>query len=303
MLATQRQNRILADVRAHGAVRVTDLVAELDVSDMTIRRDISELARLGLVRRVHGGAVGPLVAREVDFAVKRTLAAEQKRAIARAALAWISPGSSIAVSAGSTTHLLAELVAADGSLRPLTVVTNSLPVADTLHAASRRAGGRELDVVLTGGVRTPSDALVGPVADSALALLQVDRAFLGVHGLGPDGLTTPNLLEAQTDRALIACARDVVVLADHTKWGVIGLARIAPLEAVDVLICDAGLPDDARLVLERSVERLVLAPLPTSTDRPSDQTSDQSSDTPTPPRADPRSSARTADTAPERGAL
>ena len=295
MLATQRQNRILADVRAHGAVRVTDLVAELDVSDMTIRRDISELARLGLVRRVHGGAVGPLVAREVDFAVKRTLAAEQKRAIARAALAWISPGSSIAVSAGSTTHLLAELVAADGSLRPLTVVTNSLPVADTLHAASRRAGGRELDVVLTGGVRTPSDALVGPVADSALALLQVDRAFLGVHGLGPDGLTTPNLLEAQTDRALIACARDVVVLADHTKWGVIGLARIASLDAVDVLICDADLPDDARLVLERSVGRLHLAPAPTPTDR--------SPDLPIPPRLDPRAPAQTADIAPERGAL
>lgn len=265
MLATQRQDLILTDVRAHGAVRVTDLVAALDVSDMTVRRDIAELARRGLVRRVHGGAVDARrTAHEPDFAVKRTLAAAQKRAIARSALAWITPGSSIALSAGSTAHLLAELVAADPALRPLTVVTNSLPVADTLHAASRRTGGRDLDVVLTGGVRTPSDALVGPVADGALGQLHVDRAFLGVYGLGPDGLTTPNLLEAQTDRALIACARDVVVLADHSKWGVVGLARIAPLAAVDVLITDVGLPDDARRAAEGAVGRLVLAAPPTA---------------------------------------
>lgn len=262
MLAAQRRDRILADVRAHGAVRVADLVAELEVSDMTVRRDIAELVRFGLVRRVHGGAVDSRAATELDFAVKRTLAAPEKLAIAHAALAWIAPGSSIAISAGSTTHLLAELIATDQTLRPLTVVTNSLPVADSLHAASRRAGGQDLDVVLTGGVRTPSDALVGPVADAALAQLRVDRTFLGVHGLGPDGLTTPNLLEAQTDRALLACSRDVVVLADHTKWGVVGLARIASLEAVDVLLSDLGLPDDARRVAERAVGQLQLAQAP-----------------------------------------
>jgi len=263
MLAMQRQEIILAEVRARGAVRVTDLVATLDVSDMTIRRDIAELARQGLVHRVHGGAVdADHTAHEPDFAVKRTLAADEKSAIARAALAWITPGSSIALSAGSTAHLLAELVAADPAMRPLTVVTNSLPVADTLHAASRRDGGRGLDVVLTGGVRTPSDALVGPVADASLGQLHVDRAFLGVHGLGPDGLTTPNLLEAQTDRALIASARDVVVLADHSKWGVVGLARITSLESVDVLITDAGLPDAARRVARAAVGRLLLVPTP-----------------------------------------
>ena len=261
MLASQRQNLILADVHSLGAVRVTDLVASLAVSDMTVRRDIAELARRGLVRRVHGGAVDVQpTAHEPEFAVKRTLAGVEKRAIAWAALSWVTPGSSIALSAGSTAHLLAELIAGDPALRPLTVVTNSLPVADTLHAASRRPGGGTLDVVLTGGVRTPSDALVGPVADGALSQLRVDRTFLGVHGLGPDGLTTPNLLEAQTDRALIACASDVVVLADHTKWGVVGLARIAPLEVVDVLICDDALPDDARLAAGAAVGRLLIAP-------------------------------------------
>ncbi|QTE29997.1 DeoR/GlpR family DNA-binding transcription regulator [Pengzhenrongella sicca] len=271
MLASQRQDRILADVRARGAVRVADLVVELDVSDMTIRRDIAELARLGVVRRVHGGAVDAHhTAHELDFAVKRTLAATQKLAIARAALAWISPGSSIALSAGSTAHLLAELIAADPALRPLTVVTNSLPVADTLHLASRRPGSA-LDVVLTGGVRTPSDALVGPIADAALGQLRVDRTFLGVHGLGPDGLTTPNLLEAQTDRALLRCASDVVVLADHSKWGVVGLARIAALDAVDLLISDEGLATEACAAAASAVGQLLLAPATASPQTPPPQ--------------------------------
>src|SRR4051795_9980446 len=122
MLATQRQDRILADVQAHGAVRVTDLVAALDVSDMTVRRDIGELARRGLVRRGHGGAAGPRATRhragvapkraapppapapEPEFATKRFLAADQKAAIARAALAWVTPGCAISVSAGTTAH-------------------------------------------------------------------------------------------------------------------------------------------------------------------------------------------------------
>ena len=216
-------------------------MAELDVSDMTVRRDIAELADRGLVRKVHGGAVDARhAAREPGFRAKSGLAGPQKAAIARAALALVRPGSAIALSAGTTTHLLARLLA-DSDLRPLTVVTNSLPAADALH----RPDDHELTVVLTGGTRTPSDALVGPLATAALRDLRVDVTFLGVHGLGVDtGLTTPNLLEAETDRALVAAAGQLVVLADRSKWSETGLSRIADLSAVDVLITDA-LPDPA----------------------------------------------------------
>jgi len=268
MLAPQRQDRILAEIRAHGAVRVTDLVDELDVSDMTVRRDIAELARAGLVRRVHGGAVAPeppaRSTHEPDFETKRTWAAAEKAAIAREALATIEPGQAIALSAGTTTHLLAELIAADLALRPLTVVTNSLRVADALYHAADSSGRSSLEVILTGGVRTPSDALVGPVADAAIERLRVDRALLGVHGLDQHGATTPNLLEAATDQALVASAARLTVLADHTKWGVVGLARIASLDQIDLLLSDDGLPEDARAVLEDSVGQLVLATTPTS---------------------------------------
>src|SRR5690606_35373515 len=97
--------------------------------------------------------------------------------------------------------------------------------------------------ILTGGLRTPSAALVGAVADRAIESLHVDVLFLGVHGMdAAAGFTTPNLAEAHTDAAFIACARRLVVLADATKWATVGLATIAPLAAADVLITDDDLP-------------------------------------------------------------
>lgn len=258
VLATQRQERILAEIRSHGAVRVADLVADLDVSDMTIRRDIAELARRGLVHRVHGGAVDARhAAHEPGFRVKRELATAEKTAIARAALEHVTAGSAIALSAGTTTHLLASLIAEDRTRRPLTVVTNSLPAAETLD----HPDDHDLMVVLTGGTRTPSDALVGPITTRALEALRVDVLFLGVHGMDAHaGLTTPNLLEAEANKALIATAATTVVLADHSKWGAVGLSRIADLTHVDVLICDDGLPPEAAKALDDVVGRLVLVP-------------------------------------------
>lgn len=247
MLASQRQDRIVAEIRDRGAVRVADLVELLDVSEMTVRRDITELDRAGLVRRVHGGAVAPdSLARPTDepgFAAKSAWATDEKQSIADLAVQEIAPGQAVALSAGTTTHLLAERIAADAALRPLTVVTNSLPVAETLY------GAESLDVILTGGSRTPSDGLVGPVADAALATLRVDRLFLGVHGFDASGLMTPNLAEAATDRALLRSAAAVTVLADHSKWGVVGLAHIAALDAVDTVISDDALPTEARTAL------------------------------------------------------
>ena len=257
MLARQRQERILEEVRAHGGVRVSDLVSALGVSEMTVRRDITILAGQGLVARVHGGATALAPrAEEPGFTAKSLMAPDQKEAIARAAAALVPPGASVAVSAGTTTHAVAGALA---DVPGLTVVTNSLPVAQALHEAwsSRPAGG---SVVLTGGERTPSDALVGPVAVAALRSLHVDVLLLGVHGVDERaGLTTPNLAEGETNRALVAAARHVVVLADSSKWGVVGLASIADLEAVDVLVTDGGLPAAAREVLAARVGRLVIA--------------------------------------------
>ena len=115
--------------------------------------------------------------------------------------------------------------------------------------------------MLTGGVRTPSDALVGPIALTAIRSLHLDLLFMGVHGVVADaGVTTPNLLEAETNRALVAASARLAVVADHTKWGVRGLSRIAGLDEIDVFISDRGLDADARAAIGEQVERIVIAP-------------------------------------------
>jgi DeoR/GlpR family transcriptional regulator of sugar metabolism len=254
VLASQRRDAILSQVQA-GGVRVSTLVELLGVSDMTIRRDIEYLAAKGLVHKVHGGALptGAMTAAEPGFVVKSELEVTHKREIAVAAAALVRPGSSIGISAGTTTHALArELRRAAG----LVVVTNSMLIAQVLQDSD--AGHT---VILTGGTRTPSDALVGPVAVASLGQLHVDVLFLGVHGMSPRaGLTTPNLEEAQTNRALIAASSKTVVVADHTKWGVIGLGSFAELSEVSTVVTDSELNAAATSDLRAAGCEVVIAP-------------------------------------------
>lgn len=255
MLASQRRAHILEIVEESGAVRVSELVTLLRVSDMTIRRDIERLDREGMLERVHGGAISRnhRTSDEPGFSAKSELMRDAKRAIARVAAEMVSPGSAIGISAGTTTF---ELAVAVRHVPNLTVVTNSVPVAQMLHESA--TSGQS--VILTGGVRTPSDALVGPVAVAALRTLHVDRLFLGVHGLDLGaGLTTPNLVEAETNRALVATSPHVCVLADHTKWGIRGLSSFATLREVETLITNKGLPSRARATLAEVIGELVIA--------------------------------------------
>jgi DeoR/GlpR family transcriptional regulator of sugar metabolism len=256
MLAAKRQSLIAEEVRRRGAVRVSELTELLGVSDMTIRRDLDVLAGSGLIEKVHGGATVRRTPStdEPGFEAKSRRQFEEKEAIARAAAALVEPGQAIALSAGTTTWRLAHHLA---DVPDLTVVTNSMQVAIVLH----RQALPGLTVVLTGGVRTPSDALVGPIALTALRSLHVDMLFLGVHGMAVDsGFTTPNLLEAETNRALIASTEQLAVVVDHTKWDVRGLSRMAELGEAQVLITDEGLESDAQALLTEHVGRLVVAP-------------------------------------------
>jgi DeoR/GlpR family transcriptional regulator of sugar metabolism len=254
MLARQRQALILERVRESGAVRVAELARDLAVSDMTVRRDLDILHEHGLLEKVHGGAtaLSGLASFEPGFTAKSALQRSEKAAIAAAAADRVEPGMAIGISAGTTTYALAAHVA---DVPGVTIVTNSIRVAEVLH----RSGRRDQTVILTGGTRTPSEALVGPFAVSQLRSVHLDQVFMGVHGMDAKaGFTCPNLLEAETDRALIDAGRRLVVLADHTKWGVIGIASIGRLEQADVLISDPELEPDARSLLEEAVGELVI---------------------------------------------
>ncbi|MFF1838772.1 DeoR/GlpR family DNA-binding transcription regulator [Streptomyces sp. NPDC058231] len=264
LLAEQRRALILDEVRRRGGVRVNELTRKLSVSDMTVRRDLDALARQGVIEKVHGGAVPVVEAstHEPGFEAKSALELTAKEDIARAAAAMAVPGSAIALSGGTTTYALAQHLL---DVPELTVVTNSVRVADVFHSAQRSSGPGgprpgAATVVLTGGVRTPSDSLVGPVADQAISSLHFDVLFLGVHGISVEaGLSTPNLAEAETNRRFVQAARRVVVVADHTKWGTVGLSSFATLQQVNTFVTDSGLSPGIREEIEEHLPGLVVA--------------------------------------------
>lgn len=260
LLAEQRRDMIVETVRSRGAVRVSELAEGLGVSEMTVRRDLDVLARRRLVDKVHGGATAvgepERSTEEPGFSAKVARESAEKEAIAAAAAQLVEPGAAIGLSAGTTTWRLAHHLTA---VPRLTVVTNSLAVADVLHTD----GDPGTTVILTGGTRTPSEALVGPVAVAALRSLNLDVVFLGVHGMSAaTGFTTPNLTERETDRALVEAGQRLVVLADHTKWGLVGISTIAELAEADVLVTDEGLGPDEQAVLSGEVDRLIVAAVP-----------------------------------------
>jgi DeoR family transcriptional regulator, fructose operon transcriptional repressor len=260
MLPAARHQAIVDAVQRERVVRVSDLAHQLGVSLMTVRRDIELLEEGGKLERIHGGAKlpGDASTHEPGFELKSTQLTAEKRAIALEAAALVQQGMAVGLSAGTTTWALAkELV--NGP--QITVVTNSVRIADLFHHAAATGSARySSTVILIGGQRTPSDALVGPIATAALKQLHLDVLFLGVHGMDATaGFTTPNLLEAETNRAFVAAARKTVVLADHSKWGMLGISSIARLDEVDEVITDPGLGPEAQRVLREKVGKLRLA--------------------------------------------
>jgi DeoR/GlpR family transcriptional regulator of sugar metabolism len=252
VLAQQRQQRILEEVERLGGARVGDLVELLHVSDITVRRDLDALAHRGLLTKVHGGATAM---RTDDGSPTSKFSPDRPDTltIPRLAAGLVAPGTAIGLAAGTPTwELAAQLLDVPG----LTVVTNSVPVAEVFYASARE----DQTVILTGGIRSTDHALVGPVAVQTLRSLHLDQLFLAVHGMDEvRGYTSPSLTEAETNRALIDAARELVVLADHTKWGVIGLSTFADIDEAEVVVSDDLLAEDAQQFLNGQVSRLLLA--------------------------------------------
>ena len=184
MLAAERRDAILRALQSGGAVRVADLADELAVSEMTVRRDLDTLDAQDLLRKVHGGAV-PRHNRgeEPRSAEKAGQQRAEKAAIAAIAAATVEDGMTIAIGAGTTTTELARHLRAPAlDHRRHQLASTSFSELTDPDRGRRRPTPL---VYLSGGVRTPSDALVGPVADAAIASFRVDATYLGVHGFDP----------------------------------------------------------------------------------------------------------------------
>ncbi|MFM6939200.1 MAG: DeoR/GlpR family DNA-binding transcription regulator [Rhodoluna sp.] len=255
MLAAQRHSLILQEIKQRSAARISDLAEALDVSEMTVRRDIELLAEQGLLEKVHGGATAVAtknMAVEPPFQSKSLREQLAKDAIAERAAIEIAPGSSIGLMGGSSVFAVAKLAV---TIPGLTIVTNSLPVSDLFA----REGQLNQTVVLAGGLRTPTDSFVGEITVAAFSALNLDVVFMGTHGMDQTGgFSTPNLHESQTNRAVISKARKLVVLADHTKWGEVGFSTFANLDEADLLITDSGISSQAAKILKTSVKDLAI---------------------------------------------
>ena len=225
---------------------VCDLALEMATSEMTIRRDLKALEAEGLVRRIHGGALlVPSRAYEPTFREKSHQFVEEKRRIGAAAAAMVEPGDTIILSPGTTTMEVARHLA---GRRNVTVVTSAVNIAVEL------AGDPEIEVIVTGGrLRGTTYALVGSLAEENLRGLHVNKLFLGGNGLTIEhGLTTPDLSVATTDRALLRSAEHVIVTVDHSKIGRATLCQTAPIESINVLVTDSGVPPEQRRAFERA---------------------------------------------------
>lgn len=238
MYAEERRQAIADLGRREGRVDVSALAARFDVTTETIRRDLTDLEDRGVLRRVHGGAI-PVERFRTEPAVadKATRMAEEKRRIAKAALAFVPEGGTVLLDAGTTTLALVRALPAEVEL---TAVTNDLGIAQELAARPN------VNVLVLGG-RVRSRVLA-TVDDWALRTLQdvaVDVAFVATNGVSVDrGLSTPDVAEAAVKRAMIATGTQVILLADHTKVSDEHFARFGAITDVDVLVTDGGLSDD-----------------------------------------------------------
>ncbi|MEO5853699.1 MAG: DeoR/GlpR family DNA-binding transcription regulator [Nocardioides sp.] len=255
MYAAERQHAIVDLISRRGRMSVNDLSQQFSVTTETVRRDLSSLENLRLVRRVHGGAIAAdaITVIEAGLSDRDLSQPEEKDRIAAAAVEQLPTGdATVLMDAGSTTVRLSELFPLD---RRLTVVTHSVTIALRLAAQP----GLEVHM-LPGRVRRTTLAAVGTETVAALEQIRADVAFVGTNGISVrHGLSTPDRTEAAVKSALVASAHRVVVLADSSKIGVERTVRFATLADVDTLVTDDGITQADRTALEAAGVEVVVA--------------------------------------------
>jgi DeoR family transcriptional regulator of aga operon len=246
VLNEERRRAIVETLNRDGRVLVADLAKYFDTSQVTIRKDLEILHAHGRVHRTHGGALpaheGAL--QDPTLREKEKLHRKEKLQIAAAAARLVEEGQVVILDSGTTTTAIARSLR---GFQNLTIITNAVNIAPELS-------GSPLEVILTGGtLRKNSFSLVGPIAEETLRRLNADILFLGVDGFDVHyGLSTPNLLEAKVNRAMMDVARRTIAVCDSSKFGRRSLSLIAPPSAIQGLITDRGIPKSDLNVLKKA---------------------------------------------------
>ncbi len=251
-MTLHRRTQIADLVRQQGVVRVNELADRFQVSEVTIRNDLTQLEKEGLLIRDRGGAI-PTTQVTVLAAVdeRAALSLEEKRRIGRASAELVSPGDTIILDAGTT---VVEMVKYLSGIPSLTVVTNALNVASELEATT------DAQIILLGGVlHRASSSMLGPHTEQYLDDLVVQKLFLGAQAVDLTlGLTDTSIEIAQVKRAMIRAARQVILLTDSSKWGRTGFYKVAPFSTMHTIVSDTNLPREPRTVIERLGIELLL---------------------------------------------
>jgi DeoR/GlpR family transcriptional regulator of sugar metabolism len=248
-----RQRAIISAVEAQGTVRVSELAAQLQVTEMTIRRDLSQLEEKGVVKRIHGGGMS---ARgrfyEPTLTLRNTVHNQEKQRIAKSAADLVMDGDSIALDVGSTTYEVARCLT---NRRNLTIITPSLLIA-TLFVNQP-----DIRLILPGGIVRPGEtSMVGELSIRAFEIFHVDRLFLGVGGIDAwAGLTEYNLDDAQVKQAMLKTAKQKIAVADASKFDRIAIVKIAPLDVLDILVTDQSPPESMAEALNQAHVRVIIA--------------------------------------------
>lgn len=249
MNTIKRKQYILKKLQTDGSISITDLVEELGVSSMTIRRDLKTLSENGLVTLEHGGAVlnsGSLF--EYNTAFKQEIKAEEKLRIAQKCLDYVNEGDSIYLDAGTTVSKIAGLL---NRKKNIIILTNSL------LAANQITNLRNTKVIMCPGeFRHDSMAFMGPLTDEFIGQFRIDTLFLGVEGIDLEGgISVPDIIDGVTKKNLISNAKKVICVADSSKFNTTYFFCIAPLTKIDIIITDTGLePEILNQYLQQNIK-------------------------------------------------
>jgi DeoR family fructose operon transcriptional repressor len=258
LLPAERHRRIQQLLEERQVARVSTMSELLGVSEVTVRRDLEELEHLGLLERIHGGAVHTRRMRsEPRYLEAMTTYPEEKRAIGRVAAALVEPGDTLFLNGGTTTLEVFRHLDVPG----IRIVTNHVGMA--LETADR-----ELELLVLGGhYRAPSNSLVGPFTVEALRGVHATKTFLGVEGISHrSGVTTPAAVEAEIARLMIERTRgEVIVVADHSKLGTVADFVICEVQSVHRLVTDPQASEDYRAELVDAGVNVLVAEEPSPT--------------------------------------
>jgi DeoR/GlpR family transcriptional regulator of sugar metabolism len=244
MLAETRRQRLLEMITRQGYATLDVLVRRLGVSESTIRRDLEALDLAGSIKRTHGGAVYAGDVRSMPAFDERTgTAVIEKRAIGVAAASLMEDGDTVLLDGGTTTLEVARALVG----RRVQVVTNSLPIAQLLAAS------QQTELILIGGYVYPRTGVaLGPLAMATMQTIRVRTAILGAGGIVSEGIYNSNSLLVETERQMMSCGQEIMIVADHSKFGRLALARLCGLDEVDHLVVDSGLTEADRAMLRNS---------------------------------------------------